>query len=362
MLFDARLDTIRIMHELRAPCNNTIPINAVMVCSAKQPQSGKASRSNSNDSLLCSSRNWQHLFLAIVVYNLLWNKSHVSATVAFTADFGSKHLQKQVDYSYYYFRQHHGYSYHCYKQQQHENRCKNLRPILGMIHEDSATTENNGTPSSNTQEPKNGSIHHICAVGGPRAHVYGEMTQNGLRQMCDALVTMKQLTERTPTRGAQEVFLDLGSGNGGLVLKVATDFEHCFLYAMGIELSTDRHETAVQSWQKAPPVVQSRATFVQGDAAGDDAVPLIQQATVIWCSNLLFDNTLLQRIANSIASSSMDSPSLHTVVSLKEFPQGIAGFRLLDNRLPLEMSWTAGKHQPGHPPLPGHPCCVYTLE
>ena len=125
--------------------------------------------------------------------------------------------------------------------------------------------------------------------------------------------------------------------------------------SMGIELSQERHARAVAAAESS--VFKNAVAFVLGDAAGNEAIDLLRSASVVWCSNLLFDAPLQERLAHHIASHGQD---VRVVVSLKEYPGGIAGFHLQEHRLAVEMSWTAGKHQKGHPPLPGHPCCVYT--
>lgn len=188
---------------------------------------------------------------------------------------------------------------------------------------------------------------HIRSVGGARADVYGEMTANGWTFLGSAAGV-----GLTP----QDHFLDLGSGYGALVLQAVTDFG--VQHSMGIELSQDRHDQALQDWKRGSQDVQDKALLVCGDAAGAEAGRMIENASVVWCSNLLFDNQFNDRLAGHVGTHGKDS--VRVLVSLKEFPSGIDGFELAAVKLPVEMSWTAGKAQPGHPPLPGHPCCIYT--
>uniref|UniRef100_A0A7S2VZ20 Histone-lysine N-methyltransferase, H3 lysine-79 specific n=1 Tax=Eucampia antarctica TaxID=49252 RepID=A0A7S2VZ20_9STRA len=190
-------------------------------------------------------------------------------------------------------------------------------------------------------------VEKICASGGPKAHVYGEMTVLGLRELMTE-ISVKE----------NDVFLDLGSGSGELVIQAAQEFGQI---ALGIELSKSRHEEALRNLASIPSSQpQPRVTFVCGDAAGIDAQQLLSSTksppTIVWCSNLLFDRNLQGRIADTIGSY---GTNVRAVASLTSFPNGIPGMTLHTNNRHIEMSWTVNKQQAGHPPLPGHPCSIY---
>lgn len=208
-----------------------------------------------------------------------------------------------------------------------------------------ATTHLKSSYSSQLSESD---VAAIRSVGGPRADVYGEMTAAGFA----TLATQLSLNNN-------DVFLDLGSGEGSLVIQAVKEFG--VQHAMGIELSEERHDRAVlaagdsSTTPPSPTAGRSRTTFVCGDAAGPDAAKMLQSSTVVWFSNLLFGDELQQRIAENIAR---NGNNVRAVVSLKPFPVS-PGLDLEPHPLPLEMSWTTGKEQPGHPPMPGHPCSVY---
>jgi hypothetical protein len=174
----------------------------------------------------------------------------------------------------------------------------------------------------------------ISTVGGSRAATLGEMTHDGFGSL-----------QRYLRMGASDRFVDLGSGEGTLVLQAAA--ETGVAHASGIELAESRHQTALAALDAAPNEVQARVTFVCGDAAGEQAVELLSPATVIWCSNLLFDDALQRRLALRIAS----APRVRAVAVLKPFPDGIHGF--VESRFPAycRMSWD-GDHT-------DHPCPVY---
>lgn len=187
-------------------------------------------------------------------------------------------------------------------------------------------------------------VQKIRTIGGPKADIYGEMTERGLRQFMTAVSATKD-----------DIFLDLGSGKGSLVIQAAQEFGQ---KSIGIELSKVRHEEALKNLQSTNDIQPDAVLLVCGDAAGEDAQKLLstQLPTIVWCSNLLFDQPLQERLAHTICSHGTD---VRAVVSLKAFPNGIPGMQVQKFTIPIEMSWTANKEQKGHPPLPGHPCSIY---
>jgi hypothetical protein len=200
-------------------------------------------------------------------------------------------------------------------------------------------------------------LNLLKSVGGPRAATYGEVTPIGFRSLA-------QRVGLSPT----DSFVDLGSGAGTLVLQASREFG--VKRSSGIELAKARHMLAMSflaalsspsSSSSSPPPSSSSSCdnnsnvhFVLGDAAGPLAADLLQDATVVWCSNLLFNDELQQRIADRIA----DSLTVNAVASLKPFPDGIRGFDLEEWPCFANMSWD-GTPQPGHPPMPGHQCPIY---
>lgn len=127
---------------------------------------------------------------------------------------------------------------------------------------------------------------------------------------------------------------------------------------MGIELSRSRHEDAMRTLASSKNMLP--VTFICCDASGEDAQKTMSHpqspSTIVWYSNLLFDQNLKDRISHTISS---HGTNVRAVASLKSFPNGIPGMTLQKYNFFIEMSWTANKEQPGYPPLAGHPCSIY---
>ena len=200
----------------------------------------------------------------------------------------------------------------------------------------------------------------IRQIGGAKADTYGEMTTYGFQQWLSSYPlhqTGNQQHFVFPS--SSSTFLDLGSGKGRMVVDAITKFG--FDSSIGIELSQERHEEAIQLLQDDGTAgIHEKVILICGDASDPTNVqPLIEKATVVWCSNLLFGESLQTKIAKNLSEFGNDSVQM--IASLKEFPAGTMDgyYTLQPHKLWLEMSWTAGKELPGHPPLPGHPCCIY---
>jgi hypothetical protein len=180
----------------------------------------------------------------------------------------------------------------------------------------------------------------IQAAGGPKAGTYGFLTPDGF----DVFARHVRLT-------ADDMFVDLGSGDGALVIRAAAEYG---ARAAGIELAQSRHAQAVQGRDAMPASAASRCVFVCDDAAGDAAAELLQEATVVWCSNLCFNEELQQKIASRIGA----APRVRALATLSPFPEDVRGLAQQDCPLLCRMSWS-GLAQAGYPPLPGHPCIIY---
>ena len=148
-----------------------------------------------------------------------------------------------------------------------------------------------------------------------------------------------------------DTFVDLGSGAGKAVLQAASEFH--VRHACGVELAASRHRVAINAWEAAAADVRGRTQFIEGDVS--DSSGVLQDASLIWLSNLCFGDELMEALATLVA----DAPAARIVAVLKPFPSGPPrGF--VQDTIPVlcQMSWT--KPSDGvNPPEPGHPCVVY---
>ena len=174
--------------------------------------------------------------------------------------------------------------------------------------------------------------------GGLGGSTYGEITAAGFR----TLMASCEL-------GSSDSFVDLGSGRGECVLQAASEYRVC--RATGVELAPSRHNLAVAALTASEADVRSRTSFLLGDVGAPEAASaLSEDSSVVWLSNLLFDEKLMQRIARLLEA----APTVRCVAALRAIAGGLEGFVEDDAPIPCQMSWT--KASAGGP---GHPCVVY---
>lgn len=95
------------------------------------------------------------------------------------------------------------------------------------------------------------------------------------------------------------VFVDLGSGEGGVVLSTLRRFPS-LKRAIGVELARERHEVAIEEAAQCPNSVASRATFIDGDICDESHLQVmdaVRSARVIFVSNVMFDACLMDRLS-----------------------------------------------------------------
>ena len=171
---------------------------------------------------------------------------------------------------------------------------------------------------------------------GMRGSTYGEITPSGLR----ALMASCELA-------SCDSFIDLGSGKGSCVLQAARDFH--VRRSCGVELAPSRHRLAVAALAAADADVQARTRFIEGDVGAPSvASELEEDSTVVWLSNLLFDEPLMRRIGLLLEG----APSVRCVAALRPFTGGLDGFVADELPVHCEMSWTERSGT-------DHPCVVY---
>ena len=122
----------------------------------------------------------------------------------------------------------------------------------------------------------------IEAIGGAEAATYGEMTPLGFRSMAERVGLCKG-----------DVFVDLGSGLGRVVLQAAREF--AVRRSIGVEYALSRHTLAEEA-REASASTQS-VEFIHGDCADADVWrAALHDATVMYVSNLLFGEELQERL------------------------------------------------------------------
>ena len=162
----------------------------------------------------------------------------------------------------------------------------------------------------------------IEAIGGREAATYGEITPLGFRTMAAQL----QLS-------TEDVFVDLGSGLGRVVVQAAAEFNvHC---SLGVEMAPSRHALAEELRDATP--CSDRVVFINDDCASEAVWrDHLEHTTVAYASNLLFGEELMQRLARCLESCA----SLRAVASLKPFESPpLAGFVEVLPRVLVETSW-----------------------
>ena len=90
------------------------------------------------------------------------------------------------------------------------------------------------------------------AIGGPEAGLYGELTPLGFR----ALIARLRL-------GADDTFVDCGSGLSRLVMQAASEFD--VHHSIGVEFAASRHELAEELLSRQPAELAARVALIRAD-------------------------------------------------------------------------------------------------
>jgi len=121
-----------------------------------------------------------------------------------------------------------------------------------------------------------------------RARVYGELTSAGVRQLI-----------RATRLSADDVFVDLGSGVGKVVLQVALAVSG--VRCIGIEIDGARHASACEALRRAEALgvlEPGRCAFRHGDIRRAD----LGNATVFFAHSTCFSAPMLGAVARRIAA------------------------------------------------------------
>jgi len=137
-----------------------------------------------------------------------------------------------------------------------------------------------------------------------RSAVFGTVQDKDAAGLFEWVRKLTQLDDVEPfLRGG--TFIDLGSGEGGLVLKALEQFPSLGR-AVGVELCGERHRTAEARAAALPENVRSRAEFLEGDfcnvATNVQLARALREARVIFAATVMFDAVLMQRLSSMIRS------------------------------------------------------------
>lgn len=149
--------------------------------------------------------------------------------------------------------------------------------------------------------------------------LYGEITFGSLDKIVDYL-----------DLGEDDVFFDLGSGVGKVVLQIAMTTP--VKKAIGVELSTSRHTGSKKVLAKAVKeklVTRRNCAFLHEDILETN----LSKATVIYSCSTAFPATFMKQFAKKLCA--LKKPI--RIVTLQEFPAR-SGLVLID-KLSLDMSW-----------------------
>lgn len=149
--------------------------------------------------------------------------------------------------------------------------------------------------------------------------IYGELLEESITKLFSEIQVKKN-----------DVFYDLGSGTGHVVLQVA--LEHG-IRSTGIEYVTNRCNEAQASLDKlvdSKHRIAKKITFICGDFLKQD----LMDATIIYMANTCFTDDLMTKLLKLFKK----CPKLRYVLALKEI---VDPFLTLEKTMILATSWSA---------------------
>lgn len=164
--------------------------------------------------------------------------------------------------------------------------------------------------------PKDDEKHVKKSKGSP---VYGEINHESVNKL------LKYLNLKS-----DDIFFDLGSGVGKLVLHAALATP--VMKAYGVELSMSRYLDALAAKKLATswfPNIQNRCEFLNEDLLNVD----LSKASVIYSCSTAFSEAFMKKIVAHLAHLTHD----FRLVTLQDLPNE-QHFELID-RIKLDMSW-----------------------
>lgn len=116
---------------------------------------------------------------------------------------------------------------------------------------------------------------------------YGELRPHGVRQLLDFMASFAPLT-------SEDIFADLGSGRGGVLVQVVLDTP---MRAIGVELSEKRANTAKRVADRLERSDRQRLTTLHGDFLKVDAW---LNATLVYVNSAAFSVPLLFKLRSAL--------------------------------------------------------------
>lgn len=180
--------------------------------------------------------------------------------------------------------------------------------------------------------------------------VYGEITFEGVRIFMEHCLGIDSADRPPPARPARHVFYDLGSGIGRMVMQVHLDYPQV-QRSVGVELSRDRHEKALELRQRVLGENRSSrgdegAAAVAVDGNGRSCELLerdileadFSDATIVWLANSFMTEGFLAKFCSKLA---VEAPHLQYIGvndALSEWDLPLPGF-FLQTQMRVPMSW-----------------------
>ncbi|CAE7041518.1 unnamed protein product [Symbiodinium sp. CCMP2592] len=186
------------------------------------------------------------------------------------------------------------------------------------------------------------------STGDPAsAHVYGELTANGVRQL-SGFLGLNEASEAS--------FVDLGAGVGKAVVQIYLEHPRV-RRVLGVELSPGRAKNGREAIEElragALPLLRRRALLGQALEEGVIAAdPLtatgevefveadmfqvdLRHATHVYMASTSWCPAMLRKLADKLLK---EATNLQAAASLKRLPEGLPGFEEVDAQ--LQTSWT----------------------
>ena len=127
-------------------------------------------------------------------------------------------------------------------------------------------------------------------VKGNYESTYGTLEKNGLKTIIQKVGEYKNNKKWINDK----VFIDLGSGEGKVPI-FALDYP--FKKSLGVELSTDRHNLAIDNKKKLSKHKQNRVFFYNSDLLKYNS----KEVDLIYLSSLCFNSNFLEKISDKLS-------------------------------------------------------------